>query len=391
MDLATVLLLHKSSFIVGAICFFYVRWRSGATPGLGVLAVGFSLLAIASTLAGLDERLHMSNDARTFWSFSLGANGYGLMAVGLFGLSRRHSSLRDWWPLLLPVVLTLSAAITPWYLDNGLRASVFNGNAAILLALSGFVIARDFFDERLTARLGLSAAIFVATSLSALVVVGFIFPNDAPLPPRYAFFLLIICHFAVALFVLVLVQERAEEKLTRLANTDMLTGVPNRQHFFNSLPKGLGPGDAFVLIDIDFFKSVNDRFGHDKGDVVLVNVARTIADSIPQSSVFGRLGGEEFSLFLRGETEASAFALAEQIREAVNALSLVFDGKQVSLTVSAGVALWEAGLTEQDVQKRVDQALYSAKNNGRNRVELFTGIGLTNSTPALELRSARAG
>ncbi|MBX5160563.1 GGDEF domain-containing protein [Rhizobium sp. NZLR1b] len=391
MDLATVLLLHKSSFIVGAICFFYVRWRSGATPGLGVLAVGFSLLAIASTLAGLDERLHMSNDARTFWSFSLGANGYGLMAVGLFGLSRRHSSLRDWWPLLLPVVLTLSAAITPWYLDNGLRASVFNGNAAILLALSGFVIARDFFDERLTARLGLSAAIFVATSLSALVVVGFIFPNDAPLPPRYAFFLLIICHFAVALFVLVLVQERAEEKLTRLANTDMLTGVPNRQHFFNSLPKGLGPGDAFVLIDIDFFKSVNDRFGHDKGDVVLVNVARTIADSIPQSSVFGRLGGEEFSLFLRGETEASAFALAEQIREAVNALSLVFDGKQVSLTVSAGVALWEAGLTEQDVQKRADQALYSAKNNGRNRVELFTGIGLTNSTPALELRSARAG
>ncbi|NEJ73755.1 diguanylate cyclase [Rhizobium phaseoli] len=391
MDLATVLLLHKSSFIVGAICFFYVRWRSGATPGLGVLAVGFSLLAIASTLAGLDERIHMSSDARTFRSFSLGANGYGLMAVGLFGLSRRHSSLRDWWPLLLPVVLTLSAAITPWYLDNGLRASVFNGNATILLALSGFVIARDFFQERLTARFGLSAAIFVATSLSALVVVGFIFPNDAPLPPRYAFFLLIICHFAVALFVLVLVQERAEEKLTRLANTDMLTGVPNRQHFFNSLPKGLGPGDAFVLIDIDFFKSVNDRFGHDKGDIVLVNVARTIADSIPRSSVFGRLGGEEFSLFLRGETEASAFALAEQVREAVNALSLVFDGKQVSPTVSAGVALWEAGLTEQDVQKRADQALYSAKNNGRNRVELFTGIGLTNGIPALELRSARAG
>ncbi|MDF0658475.1 MULTISPECIES: GGDEF domain-containing protein [unclassified Rhizobium] len=366
MDLATVLLLHKSSFIVGAICFFYVRWRSGATPGLGVLAVGFSLLAIASTLAGLDERLHMSNNARTLWSFSLGANGYGLMAVGLFGLSRRHSSLRDWWPMLLPVTLTLSAAITPWYVDNGLRASVFNGNAALLLALSGLVIARDFFQERLTARFGLSVAIFVATSLSALVVVGFIFPNDAPLPPRYAFFLLIICHFAVALFVLVLVQERAEEKLTRLANTDMLTGVPNRQHFFSSLPKSLGPGDAFVLIDIDFFKSVNDRFGHDKGDIVLVSVARTIADSIPRSSVFGRLGGEEFSLFLRGETEASAFALAEQIREAVNALSLVFDGKQVSPTVSAGVALWEAGLTELDVQKRADQALYSAKNNGRN-------------------------
>lgn len=391
MDLATVLLLHKSSFIVGAICFFYVRWRSGATPGLGVLAGSFSLLAIASTLAGLDESLHMSDDARTFWSFSLGANGYGLMAVGLFGLSRRQNSLRDWWPLLLPVVLTLSAVITPWYLNNGLRASVFNGSAAVLLALSGFVIARDFFHERLTARLGLSASIWVATSLSVLVVVGFVFPNDAPLPPRYAFFLLIICHFAVALFVLVLVQERAEEKLTRLANTDMLTGIPNRQHFFNSLPKSLGPGDAFVLIDIDFFKRVNDMYGHDKGDVVLINVARTIAQNVPPSCVFGRLGGEEFSLFLRGQTQSSAFAHAERIREAVSAVSLFFEGNQVTPSVSAGVALWEAGLTDQDVQKRADQALYLAKNNGRNRVELFSSAGLTSSFLAPELAQARAG
>ncbi|MGO8023899.1 GGDEF domain-containing protein [Rhizobium leguminosarum] len=391
MDLATVLLLHKSSFIVGAICFFYVRWRSGATPGLGVLAVGFTLLAIASTLAGWDESLHMSDNARTFWSFSLGANGYGLMTVGLFGLSRRQNSLRDWWPLLLPVILMLSAAITPWYLNNGLRASVFNGNATILLAVSGFVIARDFFHERLTARLGLSASIWVATSLSALVVFGFIFPNDAPLPPRYAFFLLIICHFAVALFVLVLVQERAAEKLIRLANTDMLTGIPNRQHFFNSLPKILGPGDAFVLIDIDFFKRVNDMYGHDKGDVVLINVARTIARSAPSSCVLGRLGGEEFSLFFRGQTAASAFALAEQVREAVHALSLVFEGNQVTPSVSAGVALWEAGLTEQDVQKRADQALYIAKNKGRNRVELFSSVGLTCSVLAPEPLPARAG
>ncbi|NYT29809.1 GGDEF domain-containing protein [Rhizobium sp. WYCCWR 11128] len=391
MDLATVLLLHKSSFIVGAICFFYVRWRSGATPGLGVLAVGFTLLAIASTLAGWDESLHMSDNARTFWSFALGANGYGLMAVGLFGLSRRQNSIRDWWPLLLPVVLMLSAAITPWYLNNGLRASVFNGNAAILLALSGFVIARDFFHERLTARLALSASIWVATSLSALVVIGFILPNDAPLPPRYAFFLLIICHFAVALFVLVLVQERAEEKLIRLANTDMLTGIPNRQHFFNSLPKVLAPGDAFVLIDIDFFKRVNDMYGHDKGDVVLINVARTIARSAHSSCVLGRLGGEEFSLFFRGQTAASAFALAEQVREAVNALSLVFEGNQVTPSVSAGVALWEAGLTEQDVQKRADQALYIAKNKGRNRVELFSSVGLTSSVLAPEPLPARAG
>jgi diguanylate cyclase (GGDEF)-like protein len=285
----------------------------------------------------------------------------------------------------------LSAAITPWYLNNGSRASVFNGNATILLALSGFVIARDFFHERLTARLGLSASIWVATSLSALVVVGFIFPDDAPLPPRYAFFLLIICHFAVALFVLVLVQERAEEKLIRLANTDMLTGIPNRQHFFNSLPKSLGSGDAFILIDIDFFKRVNDMYGHDKGDVVLINVARTIALSVPPSCVFGRLGGEEFSLFFRGQTAASAFALAERIREAVNAVSLVFEGNQITPSVSAGVALWEAGLTEQNVQKRADQALYFAKNKGRNRVELFSSIGLTSSSPSLELRSARAG
>jgi diguanylate cyclase (GGDEF)-like protein len=107
--------------------------------------------------------------------------------------------------------------------------------------------------------------------------------------------------------------------------------------------------------------------------------------------VFGRLGGEEFSLFLRGQTQSSALALAERIREAVNAVSLVFEGNQVTPSVSAGVALWEAGLTEQNVQKRADQALYFAKNKGRNRVELFSSIGLTSSSPSLELRSARAG
>ncbi|MBC2806439.1 GGDEF domain-containing protein, partial [Rhizobium ruizarguesonis] len=125
--------------------------------------------------------------------------------------------------------------------------------------------------------------------------------------------------------------------------------------------------------------------------VVLTNVARTIARSAPSSCVFGRLGGEEFSLFLRGQTQSSAFALAERIREAVNAVSLVFEGNQVSPSVSAGVALWEAGLTEQDVQKRADQALYIAKNKGRNRVELFSSVGLTSSVLAPEPLPARAG
>ena len=369
MDLATILLLHKSSFIVGAICFSYIRWRSQEL-GLDLLAVGFGLLAFASTLAGMGEQGVLPFAVWTLGSFFIGVTGYALMAMGLVRLSGRRRKASDW--LLVAIALMVSGAVggMHWYADNRTRAALFNANTAVVLGVSCAVILRGFLLDRLPARLGLLASLAAATGFSILVTIGMIVPQYGPIEPRYAFFMLIICHFSVARFVVVLVQERAEAQLKRLADTDALTGVPNRQHFLASLPNQLQAGDAFIMIDIDHFKSVNDRFGHETGDVVLVGVARAIATAAGRN-VLGRLGGEEFALFLRGQTEGSAFAIADQIRTAVNALVFASASETITPSVSAGIAIWRGDCNAQSLRDQADQALYAAKRTGRNRVELY--------------------
>jgi diguanylate cyclase (GGDEF)-like protein len=380
MDLATVLLLHKSSFIVGAVCFFYVRWRS-KEPGLDFLAIGYGLLGVASTLAGAGEQGALRYEVWTFGSFSIGVTGYSLMAIGLLRLSGRQRKPSDW--LLLAIAVSLSATVggMHWHANNQMRAAIFNGDTAAFLGFSCFVILRDFFPERLPARWGLLASLAAAMGFSILVVVKVIAPQYGPIEARYAFFMLIICHFAIALFVIVLVQERAEAQLKRLANTDVLTGIPNRQRFLASIPNQLRTGDAFIMIDIDHFKGVNDRYGHEAGDVVLVGVAQAIAAAAGHGCAIGRLGGEEFALFLRDQTEATGFAMAEQIRRAVNALGFASGKETITPSVSAGVALWRGDCSAQKLRDRADQALYLAKRGGRDRVELYADL------PSVEKRS----
>ncbi|MBE1507651.1 diguanylate cyclase (GGDEF)-like protein [Rhizobium viscosum] len=312
------------------------------------------------------------------------------MAMGLVQLSGRRRKLTDC--LLLVVALSLSVAVgyMHWYADNQTRAAIFNANTAAFLGVSCVVILRDFFLDRLPARWGLLASLAAAMGFSTLVAVGMIFPQYGPVEPRYAFFMLIICHFSVALFVVVLVQERAETQLRRLANTDVLTGIPNRQHFLASVPNEFKEGDAFIMIDIDHFKSVNDRYGHETGDVVLVGVAQAIAAAAGRTVTFGRLGGEEFALFLRDQTEETAVAKAEQIRGTVNALTFASGTETIVPSVSAGVAVWRGDCNAQKLRDRADQALYLAKRGGRDRVELYANPQSTEEHPSSAAATAVA-
>ncbi|WP_253958407.1 GGDEF domain-containing protein [Rhizobium sp. WYJ-E13] len=381
MDLATVLLLHKSSFIVGAICFSYVRWRS-REPGLDLLSIGCCLLAFASTLAGMGEQGSIAFELWTLGSFSVGVTGYSLMATGLLQLSCRQRKWSDWIQVAVALILSAAVGGMHWYAYGPTRAAIFNAAAAAFLAASAARILKDFFADRLPARLGLLASLSAATGFSGLVVVGMIFPAHAPIDPRYAFFLLIICHFSLALFVIVLVQERAEAQLRHLANTDALTGIPNRQRFFASLPGAPREGDAFIMIDIDHFKSVNDRYGHETGDIVLVGVAQAIAAVAGKGMSLGRLGGEEFALFLRNETEETAFAKADEVRRAVKALVFSAGTAAISPSVSVGVALLRGAGDLQKLRDRADQALYVAKRGGRDRVEFYANPQAVTERPA---------
>ena len=164
------------------------------------------------------------------------------------------------------------------------------------------------------------------------------------------------------------------EELVQIAVTDQLTRLYNRRHFDTILEEELGlcsrNGDthALIMADIDLFKSVNDRYGHDVGDHVLRIMADRLREHVRTTDVIFRLGGEEFGVICRRASGDIGFLVAEKLRKAVAASPFIVNGTQIELTASFGVAEITAARTIQDVYRRADAALYRSKHDGRNRV-----------------------
>ncbi len=164
-------------------------------------------------------------------------------------------------------------------------------------------------------------------------------------------------------------------KLRATALTDELTGLPNRRFAIKCLDsewkkmKRTGHDLTLIMIDIDHFKSVNDEFGHDAGDVVLRETARVFRDSMRAGDEICRIGGEEFLLICRGASEEESVVVAERVRAGIEAHVMPIEGFSRALTVSLGVASIESSMSSIDeFLKFADNALYAAKNNGRNRI-----------------------
>ncbi|TXH03853.1 MAG: diguanylate cyclase [Nevskiaceae bacterium] len=158
------------------------------------------------------------------------------------------------------------------------------------------------------------------------------------------------------------------------AQTDELTGIFNRRHFLAvgrrqaELARRHDQPLSVVMFDVDHFKSINDRYGHDVGDEALRHVARVVGNDLRSSDVFARYGGEEFIVLLPETDAQSAWTLAERLRQRIAQTSLPGQQEPLCVTVSAGVAENVAPATSlEQVIKRADQALYAAKNDGRNR------------------------
>jgi len=160
-----------------------------------------------------------------------------------------------------------------------------------------------------------------------------------------------------------------------LAETDPLTGLLNRRGFFAAASvlmtanrrKKLAPVSVLAF-DLDKFKSINDRFGHKMGDVVLEMFSKSVQKTMRADDIIGRLGGEEFVAIISGKL-ADACIAAERVRVAFEAAALAPDSPQIPVTVSIGVA---SGLPTANIDKiieRADAVLYKAKENGRNRIE----------------------
>ncbi|MGQ3051199.1 MAG: GGDEF domain-containing protein [Roseateles sp.] len=163
-----------------------------------------------------------------------------------------------------------------------------------------------------------------------------------------------------------------QEKLRRLATIDDLTGVLNRRGLEQALEdfEDSARGMTLVMLDIDHFKHINDRYGHDCGDEVLRRVAAVVAANLRASDVFGRWGGEEFLVAGQGTRIREATRLAEKLCDRVAQSEISVAGHRISVTASFGVALAPPAGSTADALKRADEALYRAKEAGRNRVEM---------------------
>lgn len=174
-------------------------------------------------------------------------------------------------------------------------------------------------------------------------------------------------------------ENHVKEELKRIANTDPLTAIANRRVFFEKVEDEIkrvkrGRGEfSMLLIDIDHFKKVNDTYGHDVGDFILIETTKVIRECLREIDIPARLGGEEFGIFLPETNAQGAYHVAERVRAAVAKHSFMADAKQtrpIGVTVSIGVSAFrfDDDMDATKMYKQADTRLYVAKNSGRNQV-----------------------
>lgn len=197
-------------------------------------------------------------------------------------------------------------------------------------------------------------------------------------------------HLAGQMIMLIDVTERTllQDKLRQLATMDSLTGIYNRTYLLELSHELLAEATlkqaslSIILLDIDFFKSINDRYGHQYGDIALQHITEVCSRHMREGDVFGRYGGEEFVICLPGTSLNQAGALSNTIRQDIEESTLFTSIGPISVTASFGVveAVHPDVVTLEELLSQADHALYTSKRNGRNAVHLSRGSEITQFT-----------
>jgi diguanylate cyclase (GGDEF)-like protein len=354
-----------------------------AGPGMGALAAAFCGAAIYSHFRGADTGYL---EFLRIWWFG---DALGLMIFTPLLLSLRpYARAEDPSP---PVALRASdwliglAALAIVGVLVASRDGNFHGvhiGPASLLPFVIFVAAR--FGTRWAA---------VATMSAAMVIIGMATAGRSPfgnLPPRDMVvqvqeFVLIMSLMALGLYLNRNLEARVDERtaaltalnaqLEKLALTDALTGLLNRRAFMDLVTREIAHSRrqhrplAVLMCDLDHFKSVNDRYGHPAGDLVLQHAAAITKAVIRASDTLVRYGGEEFVILAPDTDQVGALDLAERIRQALGSAAIETDRSIVNITASFGVTVLCADdENPEQLIRRADEALYSAKAQGRDRV-----------------------
>jgi diguanylate cyclase (GGDEF)-like protein len=188
-------------------------------------------------------------------------------------------------------------------------------------------------------------------------------------------FAILLIDFSLVIIVILIINKNIRLNLEIVASKDTLTNIGNRNRYkeaieiYLNLFKKYNKKIAYILLDIDFFKSINDNFGHDKGDDVLIKSTKVILTNIKKDDLFCRVGGEEFVIVSENiNTKDELEKFANKIRTSVENFDFELERK---VTISLGATFIEKDDTKHSLFKRADEALYISKNSGRNRVTIL--------------------
>jgi diguanylate cyclase (GGDEF)-like protein len=309
-----------------------------------------------------------------------------LMIDGVLNHTRYRLRWEWAWPAFIGIVILLGVnalAASPLVLVNFVAPSL-TANIAFLIA--GFALLIDPSRDAKTAARFLAVACFTSvviwTSRIVMLLLKIGATNDRDRAD------LVVALFAIAQMItgvgstlaLLWIEVRQKDaELERIAYSDALTGLPNRRATLARFHEELTRADrrnekfAVMVLDIDHFKNFNDTYGHQWGDTVLKHVARTLAAAKRNEDVMGRIGGEEFLILLTGPADSMDENVAEdaanRLREKLAALPIVAAGAGVTVTISAGLAVFPIdGRDWESLFSVADARLYAAKREGRNRV-----------------------
>ena len=167
------------------------------------------------------------------------------------------------------------------------------------------------------------------------------------------------------------------EKMQRQAQTDGLTGLLNHRTFYEMLEKELKRSQRYgglislIMVDADNLKKINDTLGHRAGDLAIKTISRKVSECIRTVDTVARYGGDEFAVILPNTSLADAVVVAERMVQTVAGTHIDWEGEQVTLSISAGVGQYDGSFCPEDVTNHSDEALYTAKQLGKNRVHIF--------------------
>jgi len=385
-DMFTVGLLAAIVCGLGCLVIVFVWLRDRSTAAYAWWIIAFLLYGLGVLIAAQRYRLPLLSNIGTPGFATL--LGFGAFWSGLRILDRRPTTLLALTPAMI-------WAFGLPFVHDAFALRQINYNVAIGTGtfLVGFDLWRSSVKE-FSPRLGIAIICLSETVVSYSQAIALVVMRndvgDGPLQGWFTFapFQSAVAMVAIVVLGILMIGERTQHRFRDLAMKDELTGIFNRRGFFETSTNALRRTNrktgetAMALFDIDFFKSINDTYGHPAGDRVIAEFAQRAARAIRPGDILGRIGGEEFALLLPGTTLSDARKVVERVRAAFADTPIVDGHNRILATTSAGIST--VANQEVDLNSLVssaDEALLAAKKAGRNRTSILRPIDVSGSFP----------